>query len=238
MTEITKTTKILKERLNQSGFQIAGLVGVSFVVVGALLDSKFGTTAALYVAVPYLITALVIFLDPAVDQSMVRAYFRGVGWSFWILIVVSLLLGEGFLCLIFFTPVYLFMAVFAALADAIREGIRRRSGRSLPGYVFPVLVMLAATEGTHDSLSLERSYAVSVSRITHAPAEQLRDNIGKPLELQNTRIDLRPIDPDTTEVSLTVHYERRLDPAWYFGPLQRYGVARMAELLIEEVVIR
>ena len=41
---------------------------------------------------------------------MVRAFFRGVGWSIWILIVVSLLLGEGFLCLIFFTPIYLFMA--------------------------------------------------------------------------------------------------------------------------------
>ena len=59
---------------------------------------------------------------------------------------------------------------------------------------------------------------------THVTTRVLEDTsyISHYLRLQSTRIDLRPIDADTTEISLTVHYERRLDPAWYFGPLQRY----------------
>jgi hypothetical protein len=41
-----------------------------------------------------------------------------------------------------------------------------------------------------------------------------------------------------THVSLTVSYERRLDPAWYFQPVQQYAMRAMANHLIEEVIIR
>lgn len=58
------------------------------------------------------------------------------------------------------------------------------------------------------------------------------------LNLLGTRIDLEPIGTDATEVTLTVRFERKLDPAWYFGPLERFGVSRMAEHLIDEVIAR
>ena len=41
-----------------------------------------------------------------------------------------------------------------------------------------------------------------------------------------------------TEVSMTISYERRLDPAWYFQPIQQYAMRAMANHLIAEVVIR
>ncbi len=30
-------------------------------------------------------------------------------------------------------------------------------------------------------------------------------------------------------------FERRLDPYWYFGPLERFGVSKAAEALIDNV---
>lgn len=36
-----------------------------------------------------------------------------------------------------------------------------------------------------------------------------------------------------TEVQWTLRYRRRLDPAWYFGPLERYGVGVAAGYLID-----
>jgi hypothetical protein len=58
------------------------------------------------------------------------------------------------------------------------------------------------------------------------------------LKLHGTRIEFESLDAATTRVTLTVRFERKLDPAWYFGPLQRYGVGKMAELLIDEVIVR
>jgi hypothetical protein len=39
--------------------------------------------------------------------------------------------------------------------------------------------------------------------------------------------------PGGTEVRWTLRYRRRLDPAWYFAPLERYGVRLAAGYLIE-----
>ena len=39
--------------------------------------------------------------------------------------------------------------------------------------------------------------------------------------------------PGRTRVTWTLHYRRRLDPAWYFAPLERYGVRLAAGYLIE-----
>lgn len=57
------------------------------------------------------------------------------------------------------------------------------------------------------------------------------------LEIQGTTVDLLPV-ANGTEVTLTISYRRLLDPAWYFGPLQRLVVRQSAEYLIEAVIAR
>lgn len=44
-----------------------------------------------------------------------------------------------------------------------------------------------------------------------------------------------PVDAVTTRVTWTVRYERGLDPAWYFGPMERYAVRLAADYLIDSV---
>ena len=41
--------------------------------------------------------------------------------------------------------------------------------------------------------------------------------------------------PGGTRVTWTLRYRRRLDPAWYFAPLERYGVRKAADYLAETV---
>lgn len=57
------------------------------------------------------------------------------------------------------------------------------------------------------------------------------------LDVQGTTIDLLPV-ANGTEVTLTVRYRRLLDPAWYFGPLQRLVVRQSAAYMIETVIAR
>jgi hypothetical protein len=56
------------------------------------------------------------------------------------------------------------------------------------------------------------------------------------MKLKGTEIVLTPRMNGTTEVTLLVFYDRQLDPAWYFQPLQEYGVTKMAEFLIQELM--
>jgi hypothetical protein len=44
-----------------------------------------------------------------------------------------------------------------------------------------------------------------------------------------------PVTADTSRVSWTFRYERGLDPAWYFGPMERYAVRLAAGYLIDAV---
>jgi hypothetical protein len=55
------------------------------------------------------------------------------------------------------------------------------------------------------------------------------------LAWQSSEVRLQPIDGDHTKVTWTLRYRRILDPAWYFGPLQRYAVRLTAEELIDRV---
>jgi hypothetical protein len=54
----------------------------------------------------------------------------------------------------------------------------------------------------------------------------------------STEITLDEIDENQTNITLRIDYRRKLDPAWYFHPLQQFAVSKMAEFLIDEVMIR
>ena len=58
------------------------------------------------------------------------------------------------------------------------------------------------------------------------------------INAHGTEINLKPIDGDNTEITLTVKYERLLDPAWYFDPLQRYATGLLGEYLIGVMIER
>ena len=58
------------------------------------------------------------------------------------------------------------------------------------------------------------------------------------VQIDGTEVQFRDVGKGQTEVSLTVHYHRKLDPSWYFGPLQSYAFERSAEYLIDTVIAR
>jgi hypothetical protein len=48
-------------------------------------------------------------------------------------------------------------------------------------------------------------------------------------------VEWQAVDAATTHVTWTVRYQRGLDPAWYFGPMERYAVRLAAGYLIDSV---
>ena len=55
------------------------------------------------------------------------------------------------------------------------------------------------------------------------------------LTWRSSDVDWQAIDGDTTRVTWSIRYRRDLDPAWYFGPMERAAVRLAAGYLIESV---
>jgi hypothetical protein len=53
------------------------------------------------------------------------------------------------------------------------------------------------------------------------------------LAWQSSEVRWRALSPWQTRVEWTLRYRRRLDPAWYFAPLERYGVGVAAGYLVD-----
>ena len=55
------------------------------------------------------------------------------------------------------------------------------------------------------------------------------------LAWRSSEVRWQSLSPRTTRVEWTLRYRRRLDPAWYFAPLERYGVGVATGYLIESL---
>jgi len=55
------------------------------------------------------------------------------------------------------------------------------------------------------------------------------------LDWQESTVQWKAIDARRTKVTWTLRYRRGLDPAWYFGPMERYAVRLAAGYLIDSV---
>jgi hypothetical protein len=53
------------------------------------------------------------------------------------------------------------------------------------------------------------------------------------LAWKSARIEWTPVNDHQVRVRWTVTYQRSLDPAWYFGPMERYGVRLALEYLVQ-----
>jgi hypothetical protein len=60
-----------------------------------------------------------------------------------------------------------------------------------------------------------------------------RSHIAHWLIWRQAHVTWRPVAPDRTEVRWTLTYDRELDPAWYFGPWERYATRLAAGYLID-----
>lgn len=58
------------------------------------------------------------------------------------------------------------------------------------------------------------------------------------LKAHGTEINMKPLGAGQTEVKLTIKYDRLLDPAWYFDPLQYYTAGLLGDYLIGAMIER
>ncbi len=92
-------------------------------------------------------------------------------------------------------------------------------------------IHFAGGEGKPGDLSLK----VKQSRPGYVRFDAVSDRskIAHWLNWKSSEVEWAPLDAGRTRVTWTLHFERRLDPAWYFRPWERYATGLAAEYLIQ-----
>jgi len=311
--KITNWWSRLKDRYGHRRITAIGyllLVGVASLCIHALFLGGLGHSALLYMLIPYGVSLLIAAMrSDAIADTDGKKYFRHMATALLVFLATSIVLREGFVCVIFFFPIYF---IIVTLAYAFRSSAGDET--KLRSVVVPVFIVLFSLEGTSNFLSLERSSSVRVSKVSSLSVDEIKANLAMPfdldkrrhwmlsvfpmpyhieagslntgdihkiktryhrwfftnthegeaqlliahvgprairtkllndttyfssyLKLHGTKIEFQPIETGGTEITLQIDFDRKLDPAWYFQPVQKFGVSKMAEFLISEVMIR
>ncbi|MGX5201891.1 hypothetical protein [Aliikangiella sp. IMCC44632] len=299
---------------NKRWLQVILISAVFALSVRLLIKFELDSSALLYLAIPYLIAlTLAFFRRREHTGSIPRKYARLCIDSLIVMLASSLILFEGFICVLMFMPIYFAVVLLAFAIESLTYHYSKKSGKNkLKVHLLPYLFLIFSIEGVSPELSFPRENAVSVTRTVLKTPEQIHQSLQKPMslevsrhwflsifpmpyqidaeslspgdihsidyryhrwfftnthegrlsllieqvelervktkiledtsylsnymELKGTEIRLKPNTDGSTEVTLSVFYERKLDPAWYFQPLQEYGVTKMAEFLIYQLM--
>ena len=202
------------------------LIGFGTFIVRLLAHWNLQNTSLLYVGAPWLLALLITAFTRASEteswSSGITATLRA---GLIIMLGSSVVLGEGFICVIFFLPIFLLVVavvyVFSYLS--YRRDLREANKRS-PVHLAPLLIGLLALEGVTPALSFEREGSVTMTRTTPQTAAQIMANLAQPVELKNTtssglsRIFPQPYQVDTGEFKTgAVHLVHYRYHRWLWG---------------------
>ncbi len=290
------------------------LIAVASITIRLLIDTAYGKSAVLYVGIPFCIASVLVLLRSTDENpSWAKRYLNHTVDAFIVMFVTSIILFEGFICVLMFMPIYLIVIVTAFIIHAI---VRRFSSTKdkIGVSILPLLVLGSALEGTTPILSTDRVEIVEVSRVIDLGINEIKQNLTEPIALQKqrhwfleifpmphlvnagsinpgdihevhfkyyrwfvtnlhegrmllristndqdgitttflddtsyisnymnlrgTEISFNAITEHRTQISLKIEFERTLDPYWYFSPLERFGIEKTCELVLDEIFER
>ena len=293
---------------------LLGIAGFASVTIQILIRTDYDHSGLLYLAVPYVVAVLITLLRPYENgQHWWQQYLSHALSALVVFLGSSVLLFEGFICVLFFMPIYFVGVTLAFLAHWMTIAWGNRRGKTYATAI-PLLVAVLSLEGTTEQTTFDRSNVATAEVLTHLSSEELLSNLAQPfvlppsndwmlgifpmpydiqagtlnvgdvhraqlrykrwfvtnvhngeiairidsvesdrvtasfvkdtsyfsnyLTLTGSDIRFAATEQGTTKVTLSIAYERELDPAWYFQPIQQYAVAAMAEHLVEQLLIR
>lgn len=155
------------------------IIGAATLTIRALLDSSFRNSTLLYLVVPFIISVALYGLTKPSGRS-------GLGWQYLnhlrtatiVFLATSVLLFEGFLCVLMFMPIY-YVAV--TVGYLFRWMFDRDGGARTLSWSIPALVLVLAVEGLTPATTPSRTATATWSTIADADPATLQANMAKPI---------------------------------------------------------
>jgi hypothetical protein len=220
------------------GYYIFFIMGAATLTARAVLDSSFRNSTLLYLLIPFAISIALHLAIPVADDAEEdtpgRRYGRHMRAATIVMLGSSALLFEGFLCVLFFMPIYYLMITigfgFSSLAD--RDG-----GGHAGAYAIPFVVVLLAVEGLTGPTTVPRYNEATWSQILPGSPASLQANMARPIEFEAGRPWFLWLFPMPTRIQSgtlkagDVHRLHFVYKRWFFTNVQRGDMAiRIAEV--------
>ncbi|WP_446830885.1 hypothetical protein [Candidatus Foliamicus sp.] len=163
------------------------LIGISSTAVQFLVRQKLDSSSLLYVATPYLCALAIVILRPRKSKARWWHQYRDFTLtSLIVLLASSIVLFEGFICILFIFPIYFLIVSLAFFLDLWLHRAKTKGGKMCVA-LLPMVVLASSFEGSTELLSAERTAYVQASRIVEIQPEQIMTNLLRPVELSVER---------------------------------------------------
>ncbi len=154
-------------RVNSAQWMIAGFLFTA-LVLGALFyqivkGGGFGHTSLMFIGIP-VVLAIILVLAPT-PRTATGSILRGITLA---LLIVAPLVGEGYLCILFASPLFLAVGlVIGKLAD------HSRADRSTTLSCIAIMFLPLSLEGIVPQLTHDRTQSVEATQIVNASSSKI-----------------------------------------------------------------
>jgi len=170
-------------------------IGVASLSIRLLMRYDFDNSALLYVGIPFLISlAIVVFRPLSRREKWWHAYRDRAYIALIIFLSSSIVLFEGFVCVLMFMPIYFFVVSIGFLISWYTHTRSARSGKMYVS-ILPLLILASSIEGTTEFLSFDRESHVTVTKTASLSRDQILRNLAQPIDLQKDRGWLMSVFP-------------------------------------------
>ena len=158
----------IEEQQHERGDRWVVVVLILALSVGSalyriLMHEQLGHSAALFLGIPAILAILLAFAPKS--KTVTGGIIKGITMA---LLLVAPLLGEGYLCILFASPLFYFVGI---LVGSVVDYMRRRRGETLT--CLAVLLLPMCLEGVVPELTFYRGQSVSESRVVHATEREV-----------------------------------------------------------------
>jgi len=281
-----------------------------------IVSSPYRDTSLFYIGTPFLISLAIYWSAPRTASAGIakQTLGRHMLEATLVFLQVTLFMFEGFLCVLFSTPIYFTAVCFGYLTCHTISGAIHRKRNRVKAYTLPLVAVILSLEGVSAATTLDRENRATYTTTVNASIGELKANMARPISfdksrpwfvslfpspvsvkagslnvgdmhrigfayrkwfftnvhegemwlrissigedyvettivdnssylasymsIDGTRVQFTELGSGQTEIALTVFYRRKLDPVWYFGPLQRLAMNESAQYLVETVIAR
>jgi hypothetical protein len=136
-----------------------------------LVRPLYGHSAAMFIGIPAVLAVLLALTPKA--KTVTGGIIKGITLA---LLVVAPLLGEGYLCILFASPLFYLVGLLVGIAvDVMRK--KDRGGQTLS--CMALLLLPMSLEGVAPQFAFDRHESVEVTRVVDAPADAVEIGLAK-----------------------------------------------------------
>lgn len=185
MHQPVKQLATLRARIGRTRFWVVCLLvltGIFSLAFHALSTYRLEHSALLYILIPYTISLVIAWFRPyGKPTNRWAAYRKHLVSSLIVFFATSVLLREGFVCVLFFLPIYIAIVTIGFSINHFAAGNKTYST------VVPGVILILSLEGTNPLLTFPRETSVISEATVSLSIQQIHQNLAKPINLDGKR---------------------------------------------------